>query len=187
MQETRPKRISDFSLYRPRSTPTSPIRPSTLKINQTQPLDSNQSHRRRSRSTPTRSTLPSIHQSKVHYRGSVTEIVDPPLPHPLVSAPFLPRPLKSILKTPTVKFPEDLNPEREGVAIHKDAKIGGVPFDARWTKISRKIVSPEALEAGRERFETRDDHVIVLRVLSKEEIAGYVEDTKEIKGSRFLQ
>ena len=36
--------------------------------------------------------------------------------------------------------------------------------DLRWTKIARRLVSPEALEAGKERFEARDDVVNVFRV-----------------------
>jgi hypothetical protein len=38
------------------------------------------------------------------------------------------------------------------------------------------------LEAGNERFEERSDYVIVLRVLSKEEIQAYAVKTQEIRG-----
>jgi hypothetical protein len=93
------------------------------------------------------------------------------------------KPLKSILRQPRAAFPEDPSPVREGVAPLKDAKKDGVPPDARWTKISRKLVNPEALEAGKERYEAREDFVIVLRVLSRDEVQGYAEVTQRIRGS----
>lgn len=92
------------------------------------------------------------------------------------------KPVKGILRAPREKFPEDPAPIREGVAPLKDAKKDGIPPDARWTKISRKLVNPEALEAGKERFEAREDFVIVLRVLSRDEVQGYAEVTQRIRG-----
>lgn len=91
-------------------------------------------------------------------------------------------PPKSILKPPREKFPEDENPIREGVAPLKDAQKKGIPPGARWTKIDRRLVNPAALELGHERFEERNDYVIVLRVLTKEEIQAYALKTKEIRG-----
>jgi hypothetical protein len=97
------------------------------------------------------------------------------------------KPVKSILRTPREKFPEDPAPIREGVAPLKDAKKDGIPPDARWTKISRKLVNPEALEAGKERFEAREDFVIVLRVLTRDEVQGYAEVTQRIRGLYYPQ
>ncbi|PHH65195.1 hypothetical protein CDD81_3054 [Ophiocordyceps australis] len=95
------------------------------------------------------------------------------------------RPLKGILKQPSARFPEDNNSAREGVAPHKeDKKIKEAPEGARWTKINRKIVNPEALTIGKERFEVRDDFVIVLRVLSKEEIQAYAAATQVLREKR---
>ncbi|RMD43439.1 hypothetical protein DV735_g1683, partial [Chaetothyriales sp. CBS 134920] len=92
---------------------------------------------------------------------------------------------KGILKAPrTVPFPEDPNPTREGVAPLKDAGKEGVPPNARWTKISRVLVNPEALEKAQERFEEREDYVIVLRVLRKDEIQKLAEKTQEIRANR---
>ena len=90
---------------------------------------------------------------------------------------------KGILKPAREKFPEDPAPIREGVAPLKDAKKD-VPPNARWTKIDRKLVNPEALELGGERFEERPDYVIVLRVLTKEEIEHYAEMTMDIREER---
>lgn len=93
------------------------------------------------------------------------------------------KPLRGILKQPSAKFPEEANPIREGVAPHKeDKKLKEVPAGARWTKINRKVVNPEALTIGKERFEERDDFVIVLRVLSKEEIQAYAAATQVLRG-----
>ncbi|KAG6010466.1 hypothetical protein E4U21_006468 [Claviceps maximensis] len=95
------------------------------------------------------------------------------------------KPLRGILKQPKASFPEDENPVREGVAPHKeDKKLKEVPPGARWTKINRKIVNPEALTIGKERFEVRDDFVIVLRVLSKEEIQAYAAATQVLRERR---
>lgn len=95
------------------------------------------------------------------------------------------KPRKGILKQPKASFPEEENPVREGVAPHKeDKKLKDVPPGARWTKINRKIVNPEALTIGKERFEVREDFVIVLRVLDKEEIQAYAAATQVLRGKR---
>lgn len=93
---------------------------------------------------------------------------------------------KGILKPPRDKFPEDENPIREGVAPLKDAQKKGIPPGARWTKIDRRLVNPAALEAGHERFEERPEYVIVLRVLTKEEIQAYAVKTQEIRGEHGI-
>ncbi|KAG9618020.1 hypothetical protein KCU64_g22772, partial [Aureobasidium melanogenum] len=80
------------------------------------------------------------------------------------------QPIKGILKRPTQKFPEDPNPVREGVKPLKETTKEGIPANARWTKIDRRLVNPQALEEAQERFEERLDCVIVLRVLTKDEI-----------------
>ncbi|KAH8886752.1 hypothetical protein GQ53DRAFT_336404 [Thozetella sp. PMI_491] len=93
------------------------------------------------------------------------------------------KPIKGILKQPKAQFPEEPNPVREGVAPHKDdKKKASVPAGARWTKINRRLVNPEALTIGKERFEVRDDFVIVLRVLNKEEIEAYTAATAQLRG-----
>lgn len=91
--------------------------------------------------------------------------------------------LKGILKPPrVVPFPEDPNPTRDGVAPLRDTKKAGVPDGARWTKVNRMLVNPAALDAAQERYEERDDYVIVLRALSTEEVTKLAELTSEIRG-----
>lgn len=93
--------------------------------------------------------------------------------------------VKGILRKPTQKFPEDPEPIREGVAPHKDALKGkDIPVGARWTRIDRRLVNPEALEQAKERFEERMDCVIVLRVLTKQEIQKLADRTKKIREAR---
>jgi hypothetical protein len=91
-------------------------------------------------------------------------------------------PPKGILKPPREKFPEDKNAVREGVALFKMGNKKGIPPGARWTKIDRRMVNPAALEAKQERFEERLDYVIVLRVLTREEIQEFAEETQKIRG-----
>ncbi|KAF2759042.1 hypothetical protein EJ05DRAFT_330267 [Pseudovirgaria hyperparasitica] len=94
-------------------------------------------------------------------------------------------PVRGILRRPTEKFPEDPNPIREGVAPLKDAKVGkDIPPNARWTRIDRRLVNPEALKEAKERFEERLDCVIVLRVLSKDDIQKLADRTMEIREAR---
>ena len=108
-------------------------------------------------------------------------------PPPKDLSPLDKKPIKGILKQPKAQFPEEKHPVREGVAPHKDDKTKpNVPTGARWTKISRKMVNPEALKIGKERFEVRDEFVIVLRVLSKEEIQAYAAATATLRGMFLL-
>lgn len=106
----------------------------------------------------------------------------------IVAPPKDPAPApKGILRKPTAKFPEDPEPIREGVAPHKSALKGkDIPVNARWTKIDRRLVNPEALDEAKERFEERLDCVIVLRVLTKQEIQKLADRTKEIRESRGM-
>jgi hypothetical protein len=135
------------------------------------------------------SNLREIHRWTDIVQGAGAEPRDPTAKVPLVVVPPpenepLRKP-KGILRPPREKFPEPPEPIREGVAPLKDAKKDGIPPDARWTKISRKLVNPEALELGKERFEAREDFVIVLRVLSKEEVQAYAEATQQIRGLSY--
>lgn len=89
---------------------------------------------------------------------------------------------KGILRKPTQRFPEHPNSIREGVAPLKDAKNKDIPVGARWTRIDRRLVNPDALKEAQERYEERQDCVIVLRVLTKEEIQKFADRTKAIRG-----
>ncbi|KAK0279089.1 hypothetical protein LTR35_008824 [Friedmanniomyces endolithicus] len=111
-------------------------------------------------------------------RENRVRIVDPPTEEEE-------RKPKGILKRPTQKFPDHPNTIREGVAPLKDATGKGIPPGARWTKIDRRLVNPEALEEAKERFEERLDCVIVLRVLTKEEIQKLADRTSALRDERY--
>lgn len=113
---------------------------------------------------------------------------------------------KGILKKPTEKFPENPDEVREGVAPMKDVSSDeagssrekmtiltetqsqstkkGIPPGAKWTKIDRRLVNPASLDEAGERYEERLDHVIVLRVLTKEDIQKLADRTREIRGKQ---
>lgn len=95
-------------------------------------------------------------------------------------------PPKGILRKPREQFPEYPATVREGVAPHKDDKKKDVPRNARWTKIDRRLVNPEALEQDGVRFNEFVDHVIVLKVMDREEIEKYTQKTAEIRANRRL-
>ncbi|KAK5082634.1 hypothetical protein LTR05_006514 [Lithohypha guttulata] len=119
------------------------------------------------------------HDAKAVPRKRVT-IVEPTVERALTSSQ-----LKGSLKTPcTVHFPEDPYPTREGVAPFKQVSDEDIPIGARWTKISREWVNPEALERARERFEETEDYVIVYRVLLRHEIDRLADVTREIRRRR---
>ena len=108
------------------------------------------------------------------------------LVEPVKDAVAAPKP-KGILKPSRIQpFPEDPNPVREGVAPLNAAGKEGIATEARWTKINRQLVNPEALKKANERFEERDDYVIVLRVLKPEDIEKLSESTREIRGKFFV-
>ena len=90
-----------------------------------------------------------------------------------------------ILRRPTEHFPEHPQPLREGVAPLRLGKRG-IPPNARWTKIDRRLVNTEALDLGNERFEERQDYVIVLRVLTKEEVEQYALTTARLRGKTCI-
>ena len=63
----------------------------------------------------------------------------------------------------------------------------GIPHNAQWTRISSRLVSPEALEQCNEpfrweRFEEASGFLIVLRVLSRDEIEAYADLTGVLRG-----
>ncbi|TID23528.1 hypothetical protein E6O75_ATG03164 [Venturia nashicola] len=99
-------------------------------------------------------------------------------------------PVKGILRRPTKVFPEYPNPIREGVTPLKErlekkgASAKEIPKDAKWTKIDRKLVNPQALEEKGVRFEERLDCVIVLSVLTRDEISAFAKRTEEIRDER---
>lgn len=90
------------------------------------------------------------------------------------------RPVKGILHVSKDKSLDDPAPIYEGVAPFK-APENDIPPTGRLSLTIRKLVSPEALELGKERFEAANDSVIVHRLLWKEDIQGYADATGETR------
>ncbi|KAL9025095.1 MAG: hypothetical protein Q9180_007729, partial [Flavoplaca navasiana] len=93
------------------------------------------------------------------------------------------QPSKCVLRSPTKRFPEDPDFVRPGMA----PRDKNIPENARRTKISREIVIPEALDLGRERYDEKEDYLIVHRPLSRGEIKQYAIETQLIREQRQHQ
>lgn len=62
-----------------------------------------------------------------------------------------------------------------------DVPFKSVPEGARWTRIDRSMVDPTILEVAGEKFWERSDYVVVLRLLSREEIQRYADRTRNYR------
>lgn len=71
-----------------------------------------------------------------------------------------------------------------GHKLAPDAYGMVIPPDATWTKINRRLVSPEVLEQAGVRYEARPLFVAVLGVLSKADIAEYARRSAEVRSGR---
>jgi hypothetical protein len=81
----------------------------------------------------------------------------------------------------------DPNTIHEGVAPRKDAHKGGIPPNAIWTKLKRQLVNPTVLTAFGEEYVEAEGFIIILRVLSREEIEFFIQATIFHKGLFCLQ
>lgn len=61
-------------------------------------------------------------------------------------------------------------------------KESDFPFYAKCTTIDRRLVSPEAMMLRNERFEEREECIIVKRPMSEREVREYINLTNEIRG-----
>ena len=141
--------------------------------------------RRHHRSPSNDAASHSSSESDSSTEARTPRIISSPTEFPAEPPASRPAP-KGILKRPKVSFPEDHEIEREGVAP-LDAGKKGIPKEAKWTRINRKLVNPEALELEGVRFEEYADHVVVLKVLNKEDIDRYARRTHEIRERRRIE
>ncbi|KIH87791.1 hypothetical protein SPBR_04772 [Sporothrix brasiliensis 5110] len=70
------------------------------------------------------------------------------------------------------------------LGLAPDSKGNCIPPDAIWTRISRRLVSPEVLEKAGVRYEARPTFVAVLGMLDKKTIAEYARQSAEARRSR---
>jgi hypothetical protein len=82
----------------------------------------------------------------------------------------IPRAIKSILRHPTSRFPEEPNYAPEGVGLRESCLGGTVPEDARITILDTKFYDITAVRWLFPRCEDRGDHIIVFQMLDKEDI-----------------
>ncbi|KAL2182036.1 uncharacterized protein P884DRAFT_188877 [Thermothelomyces heterothallicus CBS 202.75] len=75
-------------------------------------------------------------------------------------------------------------PSRQYSRLAPDSKGQTIPLDATWTKINRKLVSPEVLEEAGVRYEARPSFVAVLGVLTREQIEDYARRSFEVRRAR---
>ncbi|KAH7342533.1 hypothetical protein BKA65DRAFT_354794, partial [Rhexocercosporidium sp. MPI-PUGE-AT-0058] len=76
---------------------------------------------------------------------------------------------------------------RSNVAIKlaPDQQGNEIGPDAKWTKINRRLVSPEVLKQDGRRYEARPDFVAVLGVLSRAEIESLASRSHALRQARF--
>ncbi|KAK7413084.1 hypothetical protein QQX98_008032 [Neonectria punicea] len=82
--------------------------------------------------------------------------------------------------------PDPLSPDTKRVSRLAPDRWGNeIPLNADWTKISRTLVGPEALERAGVRYEVRPEYVAVLGSLSQEQIASLVHESKKDRAGRI--
>lgn len=120
----------------------------------------------------------------------------PPLMAPAVKlhAELVKKALESKREPIHTQYKEILNgqgkPSRASPKIHREIQqASGVQIDPKtgnpwWTKVPRWLVNPEALRSGNERFKVIDDHVCILRMLTKAEVQHYADVTAMVRQRR---
>jgi hypothetical protein len=76
------------------------------------------------------------------------------------------------------------SPASEPTRLAPDEHGNEIPPDAKWTRINRRLVSPEVLEQDHRRYEACPEWVAVLGVLSRAEIESYAARSAELREAR---
>jgi len=76
------------------------------------------------------------------------------------------------------------SPRPDSSRLAPDAYGNEIPSDAKWTKMARRLVSPEVLAQDRRRYEARPDFVAVLGVLSRDVIEEYAVRSQVLRAAR---
>ncbi|KAG0648801.1 hypothetical protein D0Z07_4722 [Hyphodiscus hymeniophilus] len=76
------------------------------------------------------------------------------------------------------------SPRSEPIRLKPDAQGNEIPAEAKWTKINRRLVSPEVLEQDRLRYEAHPDFVAILGVLSRAEIQSLAIRSHDLRTAR---
>ncbi|OTA99356.1 hypothetical protein M426DRAFT_27601 [Hypoxylon sp. CI-4A] len=75
-------------------------------------------------------------------------------------------------------------PSPRSARLAPDSRGHEIPLEAKWTRISRRLVSPEVLASAGVRYEARPDFVAVLGELSRDQVVNFAKRTAEVRGAR---
>ncbi|KAI1409453.1 hypothetical protein F5Y13DRAFT_203366 [Hypoxylon sp. FL1857] len=75
-------------------------------------------------------------------------------------------------------------PQPRSARLAPDSHGREIPLEAKWTRIPRRLVSPEVLAGAGVRYEARPDFVAVLGELSRDQVADFARRTAEVRGAR---
>ncbi|KAI1759391.1 hypothetical protein GGR53DRAFT_471378 [Hypoxylon sp. FL1150] len=136
---------------------------------------------------------PSVSQPALPSSSSTQHVDDgthprylPPLPAPGGSSP--PPTLHSnSLSTPVVSQQQQdliLASQQRSARLAPDSHGRDIPLEAKWTRIPRRLVSPEVLASAGVRYEARPDFVAVLGELTRDEVADFARRTATVRNAR---
>ncbi|KAI0880739.1 uncharacterized protein GGS22DRAFT_79435 [Annulohypoxylon maeteangense] len=74
--------------------------------------------------------------------------------------------------------------QQRNARLAPDSQGREIPLEAKWTRISRRLISPEVLAGAGVRYEARPDFVAVLGELSRDQVADFARRTTEARNSR---
>ncbi|KAI0105625.1 hypothetical protein F4776DRAFT_474084 [Hypoxylon sp. NC0597] len=74
--------------------------------------------------------------------------------------------------------------QQRSARLAPDSQGRDIPLEAKWTRIPRRLVSPEVLAGAGVRYEARPDFVAVLGELSRDQVADFARKTAEVRGAR---
>ncbi|KAH6680343.1 hypothetical protein B0J14DRAFT_263209 [Halenospora varia] len=109
--------------------------------------------------------------------------------HDITAFPLLPGAIP--IRAPVFRASADRSAESynqvqgpHSVRLAPDSNGKEIPSDAKWTKITRRLVTPEVFHQDGRRYEARPDFVAVLGVLSREEINDYAARSYVLRAAR---
>ncbi|KAF3065151.1 hypothetical protein GL218_01782 [Daldinia childiae] len=109
----------------------------------------------------------------------------PPLPSAAVSSPPTRRPNSvSVADVSQQQQQALVTSTQRNARLAPDSKGHEIPLDAKWTQISRRLVSPEVLAGAGVRYEARPDFVAVLGELSRDDVTYFAHRTTEVRAAR---
>ncbi|KAI1654586.1 hypothetical protein F4813DRAFT_205180 [Daldinia decipiens] len=109
----------------------------------------------------------------------------PPLPSASVSSPPTRRPNSvSVAEVSQQQQQALVTSTQRNARLAPDSRGREIPLDAKWTRISRRLVSPEVLAGAGVRYEARPDFVAVLGELSRDEVTYFAHRTTEVRAAR---